>query len=69
MDRVPVSSSNISTVGYDANSSTLEIGFHHGGVYQYFGVPQGEYDALLNAASKGIYFNAYIRDRYPTVKL
>ena len=69
MERIAVSSSNISSVGYDANSSTLEIEFHSGGVYQYEGVPQSEYDVFIAADSKGKYFNANIKDRYPTVDL
>ena len=36
MIRQPVSSSNIRSIGYDSMSSTLEIEFHSGGVYQYF---------------------------------
>lgn len=38
MIRQPVSSSNIRSIGYDSKSNTLEIEFHSGGVYQYFGV-------------------------------
>ncbi len=40
MNRVAVQSSNVASVGYDASSSTLEVAFHGGGVYQYFGVPE-----------------------------
>jgi hypothetical protein len=39
MNRIAVQSSNVTSVGYDASSSTLEVAFHSGGVYQYFGVP------------------------------
>lgn len=38
MKRIPVSSSNLASVGYDEISQALEIEFLHGGVYQYFGV-------------------------------
>jgi len=69
MDRVFVSSSNLRSIGYDADSSILEIEFNSGGVYQYQGVPQIEYDALLNAGSKGSYFNANIKNVFPCVKL
>ena len=40
MNRKPVRSSNISSIGYDSESKTLEIEFHSGGVYQYFNVPE-----------------------------
>lgn len=39
MDRETVQSSNIASVGYDLSSSTLEIEFKSGGIYQYSGVP------------------------------
>ena len=69
MERVPVSSSNLCSVGYDPHSQTLEIEFNHGGVYQYAGVPEGEYEGLMNAGSKGQYFHANIKNRYPFNKL
>ena len=69
MERVCVSSRNIRSIGYDAESMTLEIEFNRGAVYQYQGVPQAEYDAFMNAGSKGTYLNANIKDRFPCVKL
>jgi hypothetical protein len=69
MERIPVSSRNLSSVGYDADSQTLEIEFNHGGVYQYAGVPEGEHQGLMSADSLGKYFNANIKDRYPCTKL
>ncbi len=69
MDRTPVSSSTICTVGYDPDSTMLEIEFNSGAVYQYSGVPEGEYDGLMAAASHGTYFNARIKKIYPFVKL
>lgn len=65
MYRQPVSSSNLSAVGYDPASRVLEIEFHNGGVYQYSGVPQHVYDGLMSAGSKGQYFHAHIKDIYP----
>jgi hypothetical protein len=69
MERVPVSSSNIRSIGYDPDSSTLEIEFTNGGVYQYQGVPEPEFEALMNAGSKGKHFHAAIKNKYPHVKL
>ncbi|MDZ7336742.1 MAG: KTSC domain-containing protein [candidate division KSB1 bacterium] len=62
MQRVPVQSSNLASVGYDPVSSILEIEFHNGGIYQYLGVPQEIYDGLMYAASKGSYFHHYIKE-------
>ena len=64
MNRVQVSSSNIAEVGYDATSSTLELLFTNGRVYQYFDVPESVHQALMNAASVGQYFHAEIRGVY-----
>jgi len=61
MERTPVSSSNLRSVGYDPNEETLEIEFHSGGTYQYYGVPQHRYEGLMSASSKGSYFDAYIK--------
>lgn len=69
MERVPVSSSNLRSVGYDAESSTLEIEFHAGSVYQYHGVPPSEHEALMNAGSIGSYFNTNIKNRFAVTKL
>jgi len=69
MDRTPVSSSNIRSIGYDSDSGTLEIEFNSGPVYQYFDVPQCEYDGLMTASSHGTYFNASIRHTFRFVRL
>ena len=51
MQRHPVSSSRISSVGWENN--TLEVGFPDGAVYQYYNVSQFEYTAFLNSPSLG----------------
>ena len=61
----PVSSSDIRAIGYDADTSTLKVAFHSGGVYQYWGVPVSVHRALISASSKGRYLHAYIKNRYP----
>jgi len=61
MERIPVESSNLASVGYDSVTSTLEIEFHSGAIYQCFAVPQEIYDGLMNAASKGSYFHHNIK--------
>jgi hypothetical protein len=37
--------------------------------YDYFDVPREEYDAFLDASSRGAYFSANIRDRYKTERI
>ncbi|MEU9973651.1 KTSC domain-containing protein [Streptomyces sp. NPDC051014] len=51
-------------MGYALEGSILEVGFHSGTVYQYYGVPQSVYTAFVNAPSKGRYHARFIRDRY-----
>lgn len=61
MERKSVSSSNLRSVGYDAETRTLEIEFHDGGVYQYSNVPESIYNGLMSAGSKGSYFDSHIK--------
>ncbi len=69
MERAPVSSSNISAIGYDADSEILEVEFTNGAVYAYSGVPSGEYQGFMNADSKGKYLHANIKSHYSVTKL
>lgn len=69
MERTPVSSSNIVSIGYDSDTMTLEIEFKGGSVYQYQGVPEAEFVTFMAAPSKGQHFHAHIKDRFPTLKL
>lgn len=70
MERIPVQSSNLVSVGYDRESNTLEIEFHNGRIYQYYGVGYDVYESLMNAGSKGSYFNQNIKNAgYPYVKI
>lgn len=64
MDRKPVSSSNLKSVGYDPAANILEIEFNGGQVYQYFNVPESIYKALMSATSKGRYLHANIKNSY-----
>lgn len=62
MECIPVSSSNLASVGYE--EGVLEVAFKSGSVYQYSGVPEFVYKALMSAPSHGKYFAAYIRNNY-----
>lgn len=63
MKMVPVSSSNLVSVGYDESSMILRIQFNSG-VYDYFGVPKSIFEGLLSASSKGKYHHAYIKNSF-----
>lgn len=67
MNRLPVESSNIASVGYDSDTRTLEVEFRGGKtkpsrIYQYYDVPFYVYNDLLNGGftSTGRYFNEAI---------
>ena len=61
----PVSSSNISAVGYDAESQTVYIQFMNGSAYAYKGVPEHEFENLRTAPSVGSYLNRNYKNVYP----
>jgi len=69
MERIQVASSNILSVGYDADSEVLEIEFNSGAVYQYYGVSHAVYDGIIGADSKGKYFHANIKGVYSFVRV
>lgn len=69
MERQPIKSSNLKSVGFDSSTDELEVEFHTFSVYVYFNVPESVYNALLSARSKGQYFNDKIRDNYRNKKL
>jgi hypothetical protein len=64
MERMPVQSSLVQSVGYDPTSAVLEVELHNGKIYQYRDVPRSVFDGLMASSSKGDYFNANIRTKY-----
>ena len=60
-----VVSTNLMSVGYDERTQTLEVEFLNGRVYQYYDVPSHMHEQLMQAPSKGQFFNTYIRNSYP----
>jgi uncharacterized protein len=69
MNRTPVSSSNIASVGYEPNTMTLEVEFKNGSVYQYFDVSESVYQEMMSAASVGSYLNQNIKNSYRYVQV
>ena len=59
-----VESSVMSFVKYDDGASELDITFTSGKTYRYLHVPPEVYDALLDAESKGEFFNESIKDDF-----
>jgi hypothetical protein len=53
------------SVSYDEGSRRLVITFGSGIVYEYTDVPRDVYLGISAAPAKGVYFNTYVRNRYP----
>jgi hypothetical protein len=68
-NRVAVTSSVISQIGYDAKTQALTVEFHSNEVYAYVGVPANVHSGLMSAKSHGEYFNANIRNKYATANV
>jgi len=69
MERQPVESCNLKSVGYDNNLKNLEIEFHSGLIYQYQNVPSHIYANLISAHSTGTFFTDKIKNRYRSKRL
>jgi hypothetical protein len=69
VERQPVDSCNLKTVGYDTHLKNLEIEFHSGMVFQYQNVPSHIYANLLSAQSTGTFFTDNIKNRYRSKRL
>jgi len=64
MEVIPVTSSNVESIGYDADSSTLQVEFKNGSTYQYFDVHESIFTGLRDADSIGGYLAARIKGTY-----
>lgn len=65
-----VRSTNISSAEYDKKKNIMTVQFlNNGAVYEYSGVPEEVYLALLNAPSAGGFLNAYVKGTYPYVRV
>jgi hypothetical protein len=61
MQRQPVNSSNVESIGYNAEEKVLEVEFKSGGIYQYAGVQPAMYADLLAAESVGRFVAQVVR--------
>lgn len=49
---------------YDQDTGRMQIWFPRSGPYDFCGVPIEVWEELLQAPSKGTFYNSYIRDQY-----
>lgn len=61
MEYIPVASSNILAIGYQADSKTLGVKFKNGTEYHYSSVSKEIFEGFLNADSKGAYLDQNIK--------
>ena len=65
MHRIPVSSVDITQVGYQEDSEVLEIQFSRGEVCEYYNVPPAVYEELMHSPAKEEYYHTKIGERFP----
>jgi hypothetical protein len=69
VDRTPIHSEIISSIGYDRESKTLEVEFTSLAVYRYEGVPPQIFHDLLASDSRGKYFLEHVKGLFPFTRL
>lgn len=67
MQMVNFASRSIAAAGYE--DGALVIAFRGGGAYRYSGVPPATASQLFSAASKGRFYQAFIKGRFPSVRI
>ncbi|SFT68975.1 KTSC domain-containing protein [Kosakonia arachidis] len=65
----PVTSSRISSIGYDSRDHTLEICFHDKSIYQYQNVPERIFTVFLSVVSKGRFYDGVVKGKFPEKKV
>lgn len=69
MKREKVKSSNLASVGYDAEKKFLDIEFVKGGLYRYFDVPENKFLEMLKSESLGKYFAAELKNTFTSERI
>ena len=69
MNRESVKSSMIASIGFDLSTSTLEIEFNSGTVWQYFKVSKKVFNEMKSASSCGRFFLNRIKDEYDELQV
>jgi len=70
MEMISVQSSAIAAMGFDAASQVLRVEFNSGTVYDYAGVPEDLFEAMmLKAPSHGQFFIQNVRNKFTFKKV
>ena len=65
---IPVKSSTVESVGYDATTQRLTVTYKGGGTYHYAGVSPTTHAALMAADSVGGYLHAHVKGKHAHTK-
>lgn len=63
MNRIPIRSSHLKSIGHDEKTNTLEVEFQNGRVYQHANVNRSAYHQILAMPSSGGAFHRIIKAR------
>ena len=69
VQRTPVKSSSLASVGYNEKEQVLEIEFRNSGIYRYSGVTKEFFSQFMTANSKGGFFALKIRGKFSFSKV
>jgi hypothetical protein len=69
MPWITLNSSLLHAAQYQEQDLLLELEFRDGSIHRYFQVPGNTFEALLQAESKGAYFNLQIRKHFNSAKI
>jgi hypothetical protein len=69
MDMVPVSSSNIESVGYEPETHNLAVKFKGGATYHYSDVPAETHKELMRAPSIGGHLAVHVKSKHDYVRV
>jgi hypothetical protein len=68
IERKPVKSSNIVSMGHCPDTNTLAVEFKNGGTYHYHGVPASVHEEAIAAKSVGGYLHSNVKGKYEVEK-
>ena len=64
IDRTPVKSSNVKSVGWNPDDKTLSVEFSDGSIYNYSDVEKDIHEGLVSAKSVGSFLHKHIKGKY-----
>ncbi len=69
MEMTPVTSSNITSIGHDPATQTLQVAFKTGATHAYADVSSKVHEDFMAAKSLGSHFASHIKNKFKSTKL